>query len=100
MLLFAGVGAGRTLDYLSTRHLRDRGINEWLLSNSVVDNKPLFAGIEVAGVAASIGVSYLFHRSGHHKIERWVSIVHIGVGFGDSARNYTLKASPATSVAH
>jgi len=93
LLLFAGVGAGRALDYLSTRHFRERGVNEWLLSNSIVDNKPLFASIEAAGVAASIGVSYLFHRSGHHKLERWVSIVHIGVGIGGSAWNYSLKAS-------
>jgi hypothetical protein len=100
ILLFAGVGAGRALDYVSTRHFRDRGVNEWLLTNSIVDNKPLFAGIEVAGVAASIGVSYLFHRSGHHKLERWVSIVHIGAGVGGSAWNYTLKPSPPPSAPH
>ena len=94
ILLFAGVGAGRALDYTSTRHFRDRGVNEWLLTNNIVDNKPLFAGIEVAGVAASIGVSYLFHRSGHHKLEHWVSIVHIGGAVGGSAWNYTLKPSP------
>ena len=89
--LFAGVGAIRALDYASTRHFRARGANEILLSNATVDNKPLFAGIEVAGAAASIAVSYAFHRTGHHKIERWVSIFHIGVGtFGD-ARNYTLS---------
>jgi hypothetical protein len=94
--LFAGVAAVRALDYASTRHFRSRGANEILLSNSIVDNKPLFAGIEVAATAASIGVSYLFHRTGHHKLERWVSIVHIGAGaFGD-ARNYTLKG-PGTS---
>ena len=93
ILLFAGVGTGRALDYASTRHFRNRGVNEWFLTNSIVDNRPLFAGIEVAGVAASIGVSYLFHRSGHHKLERWVSIVHLGVGIGGSAWNYTLKPS-------
>jgi hypothetical protein len=93
--LFAGVAVVRAMDYVSTRHFRARGANEILLSNWAVDNKPLFAGIEVAATAASIGVSYLFHRTGHHKIERWVSIVHIGVGaFGD-ARNYTLgRSSP------
>jgi hypothetical protein len=72
------------LDYASTRHLRDQGDNEWLLSNSIVDNRPLFVGIELAGTAASIGVSYLFHRTGHHTLERWVSIAH----------NYTLKPVP------
>jgi drug/metabolite transporter (DMT)-like permease len=100
IVLFAGVGAGRALDYASTRHFRDRGVNEWLLTNNIVDNKPLFAGLEVAGVAASIGVSYLFHRSGHHKIEQWVSIVHIGAGVAGSAWNYTLKRSPPPSAAH
>ncbi len=89
--LFAGVAAVRAMDYASTRHFRARGANEILLSNATVDNKPLFAGIEVAGVAVSITTSYVFHRTGHHKLERWVSIVHIGVGtFGD-ARNYTLS---------
>jgi hypothetical protein len=28
--------------------------------------------------AAVIGVSYLFHRSGHHKLERAVTILNIG----------------------
>jgi len=92
--LFAGVGGTRMLDYASTRYLRDQGNNEWLLSNSIVDNRPLFVGIELAGTAASIGVSYLFHRTGHHTLERWVSIAHIGVGVGGSIRNYALKPPP------
>jgi hypothetical protein len=79
------------LDYASTRHLRDQGNYEWLLSNSIVDNRPLFVGIELAGTGASIGVSYLFHRTGHHSLERWVSVVHIGVGVGGSIHNYLLK---------
>jgi hypothetical protein len=101
--LFAGVGGARMLDYASTRHLRDQGNNEWLLTNSIVDNRPLFVGIELAGTAASIGVSYLFHRTGHHTLERWVSIAHIGVGVGGSIHNYELKppvsaAQPAIEI--
>jgi hypothetical protein len=39
----------------------------------------------------SIGISYLLHRTGHHTLERWMSIGHIGVtAFGD-IRNYSLK---------
>jgi hypothetical protein len=90
-LLFAGVGAGRALDYASTLNLRRRGIDEIFLTNSIVDNHALFGGIEAAGTAASIGVSYLFHRTGHHQLERWTSIVHIGVATGGAARNYALK---------
>ena len=90
LMLFAGVAAVRTLDYTSTQHFRSLGNKEILLTNSIVDNKPLFAGIEAAGTALSIGAAYWLHRTGHHKLERWVSIVHIGVGaFGD-AHNYSL----------
>jgi hypothetical protein len=91
--LFAGVIVARALDYTSTQHFRERGVNEILLTNSIVDNKPLFAGIEAAGAAASIGLSYWLHHTGHHRAERWVSVVHIGVAtFGD-IRNYGLKRS-------
>jgi hypothetical protein len=90
-LWFAGVGGGRALDYASTLNLRHRGIDEAFLTNSIVDNHPLFAGIEAAATAASIGVSYIFHRTGHHRLERWTSAVHIGVATGGAIRNYALK---------
>lgn len=89
--LFAGVGAGRALDYASTLNLRRRGIDEAFLTNSIVDNHPLFAGIEVAATAASVGVSYIFHRTGHHRLERWTSAIHAGIAVGGSIRNYALK---------
>lgn len=89
-MLFVGVAAARALDYTSTQHFRRLGDHEVLLSNSIVDNKPLFAGIEVAGTALSIGAAYWLHRTGHHKLERWVSIVHIGVGVVGDAHNYSL----------
>jgi hypothetical protein len=90
-LLFAGVGAGRALDYASTLNLRKRGLDEIFLTNSIVDNHPLFAGIEAGATAASIGVSYVFHRTGHHRLERWTSAIHFGVAVGGAARNYALK---------
>jgi hypothetical protein len=89
-LLFSGVAASRALDYTSTRHFQARGDQEILIPDDVVNNSAGFAALEAAGTAASVGISYIFHRYGHHKMERWVSIVHIGVaGFGD-ARNYSL----------
>jgi hypothetical protein len=90
-VLFAAVGAGRALDYASTLNLRRRGIDEIFLTNSIVDNHPLFGGIEVAATAASIGISYLFHRTGHHRLERWTSAIHFGVATGGAIRNYALK---------
>src|SRR6202453_3423935 len=51
-LLFAGVGASRTLDYFSTLNMRRRGRQEILLTNDVVDNHAAFAVIEAAGTGA------------------------------------------------
>ena len=90
--LFSGEAAFRVLDYTSTRNMRDRGRQEILLTNWVVDNKPLFIGIEAAATGLSIGLSYAMHRTGHHKVERLISIGHItGAAIGD-ARNYALKS--------
>jgi hypothetical protein len=89
--LFAGVAAARVSDYTSSRDFRGKQINERLLSNDLIDNRPLFAAVEAAGVAVSIGAAYLFHRTGHHKLERWVSIIHISVGVGGAVRNYLLQ---------
>lgn len=98
-LLFAGVGASRTLDYFSTLNMRHRGRDEILLTNDVVDNHAAFAAIEAAGTGASIGVSYLFHHYGHHKLERATSIIHIGLATTGAVRNYCLKtAHPATAA--
>ena len=91
--LFAGVAGARALDYASTQHFRKKGVDEILLTNAIVDNKPLFAAIELSGVAASIGISYLFHRTGHHRIECWVSAIHISVGTAGAIRNFGLKPS-------
>jgi hypothetical protein len=92
ILLITGVGVFRGLDYASTRNFQARGREEVLIPDDVVNNSAGFASLEAAGTAASVGLSYWMHRVGHHKIERWISIVHIGItGFG-AARNYSLKS--------
>jgi hypothetical protein len=96
--LFAGVGASRTLDYFSTLNFRRRGRNEALLTNDLVDNHAAFAAVEAGGTGLSIGVSYIFHHYNHHQLERWTSIVHIGLTTGGAIRNWSLKtAHPDTS---
>ncbi|HEV8384435.1 MAG TPA: hypothetical protein VGQ11_06145 [Candidatus Acidoferrales bacterium] len=90
--LFAGVAASRALDFHSTGNMRRRGRNEILLTNEVVDNKPAFAAIEAAGALTSVGISYLFHRKGHHRLERWTSYVHLGVTTFGAVRNYSLRS--------
>src|SRR5271168_5179040 len=89
--LFAGVLGARYLDFASTLNARRRGLNEVLLNNETVDNHGEFAVIEFAGAATSVGVSYIFHRTGHHRLERWTSIIHIGVATFGAVRNFALK---------
>ena len=95
--LFAGVAAGRALDYASTLNLRRRGINEVFLTNSIVDNHPLFAWgsrcrprrLPSASPTCSIA-------PGHHRLERWTSAIHAGVGSG--GRVTQLRAENAASL--
>ena len=95
VLLFSGVAATRALDYASTRNFEARGRKEILLPQDVVDNAAGFASLEVAATLTSVGISYWLHRTGHHKLERWMSIGHIGVtAFGD-VRNYALESRHA-----
>jgi hypothetical protein len=90
--LFSGIAVFRGLDYASTRNMQARGREEILLPDDVVNNSAGFTGLEAAATATSVGISYILHRTGHHKLERWLSIGHIGVtGFG-VARNYALKS--------
>ncbi len=92
ILLFSGVAVFRGLDYASTRNFQARGREEVLIPDDIVNNSAAFASLEAAGTLTSVGLSYWMHRANHHKIERWISIVHIGVtGFG-VVRNYSLKS--------
>jgi hypothetical protein len=97
-LLFAGVAAARTLDYFSTLNMRRRGRQEIFLTNDAVDDHAGFAFIEVGATGVSIGASYLFHRYGHHKLERWTSIVHIGLATTGAVRNYSLKTAHTATI--
>jgi hypothetical protein len=92
ILLFSGVAVFRGLDYASTRNFLARGREEVLIPDDIVNNSAAFASLEAAGTLTSVGLSYLLHRTNHHKLERWLSIGHIGVtGFG-VVRNYSLKS--------
>jgi hypothetical protein len=68
-----------------------------LLAPDVVNNSAAFASLEAAGAATSVGISYLFHRTGHHKMERWLSIAHISVTGVGVAWNYSLKTERPTA---
>ncbi|MBV9180662.1 MAG: hypothetical protein JO356_05065 [Acidobacteria bacterium] len=98
--LFSGVALFRGLDYASTRNFQARGRTEILLPDDVVDNSAGFAAVEAAGTATSVGISYLFHRLHHHKMERWLSLGHIGVTAFGVGWNYSLESKHRPPGAH
>src|SRR6266496_3657512 len=63
--LFSGVAVFRGLDYASTRNMQARGREEVLLPDDVVNNSAGFASLEAAATMTSLGISYIFHRTGH-----------------------------------
>ena len=78
--LFATVGAFSAADFAVTRDNLNHGGRELNpltrpFSGSTAALAANFAG-ETAGV---IGVSYLFHKAGHHKLERLAPIVNFGM---------------------
>ena len=92
LALFSGIAVTRGMDYASTRNFQARGRQEILLPDEVVNNSAGFASLEAAATMTSVAISYILHRTGHHTLERWISIGHISVtGFGD-VRNYALES--------
>jgi hypothetical protein len=87
-VLFATVGAAATADFFTTRaNLASGGKELNPVTRVFAGSTPALAtnfALETMGV---IGVSYLFHRTGHHSLERMTSFVNIGfstaaVGYG------------------
>ena len=82
-LLFATVAASNAADFAVTRANLQSGGRELnpvvrIFGRSTPALALNFAG-ETAGV---VTLSYFFHRTGHHKLERAVSIVNIGASAG------------------
>ena len=77
-LLFAATGAAATADFFVTRMNLSAGGRELNplvrpLAGSTAGLATNFA-VETAGVVA---VSYIFHKTGHHRLERLTSVVNV-----------------------
>ena len=90
LIIFSALAGARMMDPISTWHFRSKGLHEGQLSDSFVDNKPLFVAYSGSLVAGQIATSYLFHRLGWHKAERISAMVHTGVVSEAVVHNYRL----------
>lgn len=90
LALFSASAALAATDFAVTRaNLQNNGreLNPIVrvFGNSTAGLAANFAG----ETASSIGLSYFFHRTGHHKLERAVSAINIGLSAG--AVSYSLS---------
>jgi hypothetical protein len=87
-ILFAAVGASATADFFVTRANLANGGRELNPVTRVFAGSTTGLAFNFVGeTVGTIGISYFFHKTGHHKLERLTSFVDIGasagaVGFG------------------
>jgi hypothetical protein len=87
-ILFTAVGAAATADFFVTRANLASGGRELNPVTRVFAGSTTGLAMNFVGeTAGTIGISYFFHKTGHHKLERLTSFVDIGasagaVGFG------------------
>lgn len=82
-LLFTAVAGLNAADFAVTRGNLQSGGKEMNPIVRVFGNSSAGLAVNFAGETAGIiGVSYFFHRTGHHKLERIISYVNIGGSAG------------------
>ncbi|HET7892297.1 MAG TPA: hypothetical protein VFL34_12265 [Candidatus Sulfotelmatobacter sp.] len=82
-VLFAASTAFSAADFVVTRNNLRNGGQELNPVTRVFAGSTAGLAVNFAGEAAGVvAVSYLFHKTGHHKLERAVSVVNIGSSAG------------------
>ena len=91
-VLFAASAGMATADFFTTRaNLASGGRELNPLTRVFTGSTPMLATNFALETGAVMGVSYLFHKTGHHTLERLTSFVNIGesagaVAYGQSHR--------------
>lgn len=89
-ILFAGCGALATADFFTTRaNLASGGRELNPVTRVFSGSTPGLAANFVLETGGVIGLSYMFHKIGHHKLERIVSIVNMSGSAGAVAYGLT-----------
>lgn len=89
-ILFAATGAAATADFFVTRaNLAHGGRELNPMTRLFAGSTPALASNFALQTAGVIGVSYMFHKTGHHKLERMTAIVNIGASSGAVAYGLT-----------
>jgi hypothetical protein len=94
--LFGGAAASNGADFAVTRANLQSGGQELNPIVRVFGRSNAGLAVNFAGETAGVmGLSYFCHRTGHHKLERMVSVVNMGASVG--AVSYGLTHRDATT---
>lgn len=93
VILFSSVAAVRALDVHSTHYMLERGNRETILPNAIATNDAAMSAYSALAVASHIYACRWLHKTGHHRMERVMSYVHVaGIGYL-VVKNYSLPRS-------
>jgi len=82
-ILFTAAGALAVADFCATRaNLASGGKELNPVTRIFSGSTPGLAANFALETASTIGISYMFHKTGHHKLERITSLVNIGSSAG------------------
>jgi hypothetical protein len=89
-ILFGAVGAAATADFFTTRaNLASGGRELNPVTRVFAGSTPTLAANFAFETAGVIGISYMWHKTGHHRLERLTSLVDIGGSAGAVAYGLT-----------
>jgi hypothetical protein len=92
ILLWSSVAAAHAMDSDSTWKMLDSGNGrEAELPTSLAQSRVQMTLFSVGVVGAQIGGSYILHRMGWHRVERWASAVHAATTGVTAIHNYGLR---------
>lgn len=93
---FASLGALVATDAVMTQRLINSGVAHEanpLWRPLVKQGWPGEMAASALGYSAALGVAYTFHKTGHHKMERWANWVTVAIEAGNVAHSFHVAAS-------
>ena len=93
---FASLGALVTADAVLTQRLISSGTAREanpLWRPLVKQGWPGEMAASALGYSAALGVAYTFHKTGHHKMERWANWMTVAIEAGNVGHNASVAAS-------
>ncbi len=94
-IAFASLGALVAVDAVMTQRLTNSGVAHEanpLWRPLVKQGWPGEMAASALGYSAALGMAYTFHKTGHHKMERWANWITVAVEAGNVGHSFAVAA--------